>query len=370
MKTYLIITVLAGMFVIPAFGQEPDKGIGIPPGLGAQPSYPPEHPAVDKHWELAWGDDFNFYNDTIWSSPACFIRNSDDIHFYTNRPENMNIKNGNLVLWAKKGNYTCNGKTLPYTGGYLDTNDNFCSKYGYIEAQIKLPYMYGVKSAFWTYRHHNNPDDNANEIDIFEMLGHDPSTIMGTNLHMYYCPKGCGPECKNVPLNAQCCPGCDTRVNNHQMDVIMPDYANTYRTYAIEWTPTKFIWYVDGVSMRNFPNPGIHGLVKIILQLGFLKDNPPSSTFTDQEMLVDYVRVYKLICGNEVINSSSYNFDSYDNTKLKKSITIGGNGASNTIANGKNVVMRATDFIEIKGEFTASLGASLYLDVNACNNNP
>jgi hypothetical protein len=55
-----------------------------------------------------------------------------------------------------------------------------------------------------------------------------------------------------------------------------------------------------------------------------------------------------------------------DNNTVKKSITIGGNGASNTIANGKNVVMRAKEFIEIKGEFTVSPGASLYLDVDYC----
>jgi hypothetical protein len=51
---------------------------------------------------------------------------------------------------------------------------------------------------------------------------------------------------------------------------------------------------------------------------------------------------------------------------VKKSITIGGSGCSNSLTSGKNVVFRATDGIEIKGDFIVPIGAEFYADVNQC----
>jgi len=86
-------------------------------------------------------------------------------------------------------------------------------------------------------------------------------------------------------------------------------------------------------------------------------------------MDVDYVRTYTLNmdCAS-VINTCSFNFVAHDN-KVKKSITIGGTSCSNTMptsGSGANVALRATDFIEIKGEFTVPVGSQLSIETIGC----
>ncbi|MCL2041488.1 MAG: glycoside hydrolase family 16 protein [Bacteroidales bacterium] len=345
MKKHFILTVLAGLFMFPAFAQPPDEDRGINPGIGTQQSYRPEHPLVDKHWELVWNDEFSNLNN--WYSYDHVHNIDNDICVLLTK--NVSVNNGNLVIQAERENYIFNGKLYKYTSGSV-TNYNSGMRFGYIEARIKLPYGKGLWPAFWTYQYATNPSNEA-EIDIFEMLGHLPPNTMTTNLHTCY--RKYNPNC----------------IENYYKEIVLPYNYTDWLTYAIEWTPTKFIWYVNGVAVRNFPNPEIVDSVRIILGMGMEYDahyQPDSTTPFPVQMLVDYVKVYKLKCGNEVINFSMYNFDNYDNNTVKKSITIGGNGASNTIANGKNVVMRAQEFIEIKGEFTVSLGASLYLDADFC----
>ncbi len=83
-------------------------------------------------------------------------------------------------------------------------------------------------------------------------------------------------------------------------------------------------------------------------------------------MYVDYVKVYELDndC-NTNLNACNYNFSSHDN-KVKKNITIGTGAYSNSLSNGDDIYMRASEGILINGDFTVPVGAQLYLDVNTC----
>lgn len=84
---------------------------------------------------------------------------------------------------------------------------------------------------------------------------------------------------------------------------------------------------------------------------------------------VDYVRVYKLRndC-DKVVSNCLYDW-AHDNL-VKKSITIGGQGCVNAVPphpNNGTRVLRASEFIQITGDFSAPLGTSLYLDVSRCH---
>ena len=342
MKKRIFLIILAGFFIFSVLGQNPPQ---------------------DKNWQLHWADEFDFFNGNIWWCSAESVHNDDanEIYVSTNRPENVSISNGNLVLQALKEEYWYKGKKYEYTAGRISTGGNHNVRYGYIEGRIKLPYGgQGIGTSFWTWNGGDYTNFNAAEIDIFEMIGHQSSTTMGTNLHMYYCP---GIPICTVSVNNQLCPLCDPRIYDYQMDVTIPSYANTYRTYAIEWNKDRFIWYVDGVAVRNFPNPGIVDYVRIILGIGLIWWAPPNSTTVfPAKMEVDYVKVWKLECDGKVVNEiSNYNTFNY---AVKKSISLSG---ISSLTAGEDVSLRATDFIELNAGFEVPAGAELYLDINPCD---
>jgi beta-glucanase (GH16 family) len=328
-------------------------------------------PSDDAHWNLIFNENFSSLNDTIWK-----VANEYD-HYgepqvYTNRSTNVYISSGNLVLKINNEDYhctnlhgwACNSEWYEYTSGWVETKASYNIQYGYIESKIKIPYGYGFWPAFWTFIGDGVSGGNAAEIDIFEMLGDQPPTIMGTNLHMDYCDcniHNCGCDY----IYDQMCPSDDPSILCYGQDVEIESYSDTYHIYAVEWTPSKIIWFVDGKMVRNFPNPGITDPARIILNLAITPWCLPNSTTPfPSRMYIDYVRVYKLNIDNNTINSCNYNFANYDDV-AKKSITIGGNGCINSIPTGSNVSLRATEKIELKGDFSVPLGSELYLDVNS-----
>lgn len=325
-------------------------------------------PANDPHWQLLFEDDFNTLNTSIWKVANDFDHYGE-YQVYTNRTNNVYISNSNLVLQLNKEFYTCNNlnqqacnrNLYNYTSGWVETNSSYNVQYGYIESRIKLPYGYGLWPAFWTFLGSGiTNNNNADEIDIFEMVGDLPPTTMSTNIHMSYCNcqnYSCG-LCNN--LYEQECPN----VSCNGLFVDIPNYANLYHTFAVEWSPSKIIWYVDGIAVRNFPNPGIVDPVRIILNLAVTSWKLPNSTTPFPSMMyIDYLKVYQLKADNGVqINSCTYNFNNYDN-KVKKSIIIGGGNCTNSVS--ANISLRATDFIEIRGDFNIPSGITFYMDVNS-----
>lgn len=78
-------------------------------------------------------------------------------------------------------------------------------------------------------------------------------------------------------------------------------------------------------------------------------------------MDIDYVRIYKPRTDySTILNMNNYEFSSHDN-KVKKKIIMTG---SNALQITDNVYLRATDGVEINGDFIVPLGAELYIDVN------
>lgn len=315
-------------------------------------------PSNDPNWQIVWQDHFNFFDNSKWVK-ANYAIHLPEPQIYLS--SNVYTANGNLVIRVNNNSVICPpnpirttwacglanpGQSYPYNSGWVETSDNFNTQFGYLEARIKLPHRYGFWPAFWTWRGRGVPTTNEAEIDIFEMVGHKPSNVVGTNIHTYY-PDGNIFGQDLIPINY--------------------NYANTWHTYGIEWSPSKIIWYIDGSIARVFPNHGIIDPVRTILNLaiepGYLP--PTSPTFTDY-MYIDYVKVYNLRndC-NTNMNVCNYNFGLHDN-KVKKNITIGNGTCTNTISNGQNIYLRASEGVLINGNFTVPLGSELYIDVNSC----
>ncbi|HRO75099.1 MAG TPA: glycoside hydrolase family 16 protein [Crocinitomicaceae bacterium] len=345
-------------------------------------------PANDPHWQLVWEDNFNSLNTTIWKVANHFDHYGGEPQVYTNRTDNVFISNGSLVLRAKKEIYNCpsgsinqwdcvrqynTGQPYNYTSGWIETKQAYNTQYGYIESRIKLPHGYGFWPAFWTFAGAGITATNAAEIDIFEMLGSDSLSpnIMGTNIHKYYCDNCPAPSyCECSQLYQPACPWENPDILCYGQDLIPYGFDYTdWNTYAIEWTPSKIIWYVNNYPVRIFPNPGIVDPVRIILNFAIDPWIPPNqSTPFPSDMYIDYVKVYDIRkdC-NTNLNVCNYNFSTHDN-KVKKSITIGNGTCTNALNVGQNVFLRATESVLINGDFTVPVGAqlSIHMDENTC----
>ena len=274
-----------------------------------------------------------------------------------------------------------------YSSGAMDTKQDFNMKYGYVEARMKVSNTQGTWPAFWTYAARwgdttiNQPIGSpitwqnvkleSEELD-FEWIpggkisrkGHAYHQITQTKHHVTT-----NIHAERFGIQTSFCePHCSgtTNVGVHLID----DYTQ-WHVYGIEWTPDKIIYYIDGNIVRVTSNPyngqSINLLHVIKLGTGINPDYFNHTVPLPSYTYVDYIRVYKPINDCDVaLNSCSFNWGDYDN-KVKKNITIGEGGCTNSVPSSiLGRVLRATEFIYIQGDFSVPLGTSLYLDVNSC----
>src|SRR5260221_14352249 len=102
-------------------------------------SIPPTHAQPVHAFTLVWSDEFN--GSSIDSTNWTFDTGgggwgNNEYEFYTNRPENARVENGNLVIEAIKERY----RNRNYTSARLKSQGLRSWTYGRIEARIKIPY--------------------------------------------------------------------------------------------------------------------------------------------------------------------------------------------------------------------------------------
>lgn len=345
MKNIILVVATSLFFVINSFSQTP---------------------ANDPHWNLLWKDDFNSLDLNRWKVEDNFDHWGQVQVFLK---DNVTTNAGNLEITVKKEIYSCppwaisqwhcnrqfyTGNQYFFTSGQIETKSPYFFKHGYIEAKIKLPYDNDIWPAFWTYRGLNTYSNEA-EIDIVEPTGQQGSGIFGTNVHKSYPPSAVNFPQDIAPANGF-------------------NYGD-WHTYAVEWTPSKIIWYLDDAPIRILPNHGVIDPVKTILNVS-LKDEiinslgvPSPFTQFPRKMYVDYVKVYQLKNDCETsLNVCNYNFSAHDN-RVKNEIIIGNGTCTNSLQVGDNVYLRAAEGITINGDFTVPVGAELYIDANPCYQN-
>lgn len=154
--------------------------------------------------------------------------------YYTNSKNNVKVSDGYLTITALKETVTDPAEgTFYYTSGRIRTTSDvngqlFATKYGRIEAQMKLPTEEGAWPAFWML-----PQDQSiyngwaasGELDIMEGYGDKPNVIGGT---IHY-----GSQWPNNIYKGK----------SYYFD----DTSDTsvFHTYGVEWEPGKITWFVD-----------------------------------------------------------------------------------------------------------------------------
>jgi beta-glucanase (GH16 family) len=253
---------------------------------GGSPSVPPS-----SGWTLTWSDEFNAANGSVpdptkWTSEAGGNGwGNHELEYYTTRPQNASIRDGNLVITATKENFNGpDGVSRDYTSARLKTASHFAQAYGRFEARIKIPKGKGVWPAFWMLG--DNIDTvgwpAGGEIDIMENIGSEPDKVHGSMHGPGY--SGARPITAIFTLSSGA-------------------FADNFHVFAVEWEPTAVRFYVDDTLYETrtlhdlpqgtkwvFDHP-FFMLLNVAVG-GDFPGSPDASTTFPQEMLVDYVRVY------------------------------------------------------------------------------
>jgi beta-glucanase (GH16 family) len=265
------------------------------PGIcGTQSSAPRPHTSTEGQWLLTWSDEFNG-PDHSRPDPAKWHFSiggngwgNRELEYYTDRQENSFLRGGNLVIRAMNERFTGPDRvTRDYTSARLTTKGLFAQAYGRFEARIKIPRGQGMWPAFWLLGDTSGaaPWPACGEIDIMENVGKEPSSIHGSMHGPGYSGSRAYTSTYKLPGGIR--------------------FADDFHVFAIEWEPRAVRFYVDGEWYATFtPSrlpPGMKWVFDhpfyIVLNLAVGGDwpGPPDSTTAfPQEMLVDYVRAYKL----------------------------------------------------------------------------
>ena len=246
--------------------------------------------------QLTMSDEFDTDgapNSSIWGFDIGTGENgwgNQELQYYTDRPENVKVQNGILLITANQESFEGSN----YTSARLITKDKFEQRYGRFEARIRLPYGQGIWPAFWMLGADidENPWPGAGEIDIMEYRGQDPSILIGS-VH--------GPGYFGGDAISK-----EYTLENDRFDT-------GFHVFGIEWGPEYINYYVDDVLYNQITPEDIDEetngegtwvfnkpfYILMNLAVGGTFVGPPNEeTVFPQTMLVDYVRVYN----NNTIN--------------------------------------------------------------------
>ncbi|MBY0311624.1 MAG: glycoside hydrolase family 16 protein [Phycisphaerales bacterium] len=225
--------------------------------IAQQPSVP--------GYRLVWTEEFSgsTVSPTRWNFENVAWPYNGEAQFYL--PQNASASGGLLRIRAER--QTFGGRQ--YTSARINTDNKFEQQFGRFEARMKVPAGRGYWPAFWLL-----PASGAwpPEIDVMEILGHQTSTV--------YMTQHFGPT--SAPAN-------------NGGSFTGPDFAADFHDFAVEWSPSRIDWFVDGVlrfsTTTNVPQEPMYVVLNLAVG-GFWPGYPDASTVFPQNMLVDWVRVY------------------------------------------------------------------------------
>ena len=239
--------------------------------------------------KLVWQDEFdgNKLDYSKWEAEVnAFGGGNKELQIYTDRKQNVRVENGCLVLEARRDNAGVSGTEREFSSGRVRTKHRGDWKYGRIEVRAKLPQGAGIWPAIWML-----PTDDryggwaaSGEIDIVEMKGESPNTVLGT-LHYG----------KEWPKNSY---------SGEEYQLPSGTFADDFHTFELEWKEGQIDWFVDGKCYQTqtewkssggvFPAPfdqDFHLLFNLAVG-GHFVGPPDETTVFPQQMQIDYVRVY------------------------------------------------------------------------------
>lgn len=231
--------------------------------------------------KLVWEENFNrpTLDESTWNfelgdgCPNLCGWGNNERQVYTT--ENHEIKNGNLIIHAKK-------ELNKYTSTKITTKDKKSFLYGRMETRAKLPVGSGIWPAFWMLG--QNIDQigwpKSGEIDILEYIGKEPHMVF-TTLHTQ--------DSHGNTINTK--------------KTKFPTIEEGFHVFALDWTKDKMEFYVDEVLVYTFQpevknedtwpfNKPFYFILNVAIGGNFGGPAVDDSIFP-QDFIIDYVKVYQ-----------------------------------------------------------------------------
>jgi len=191
--------------------------------LAAQPRQPVLPPAIASQYTLFWNDEFDGTqpDSSKWANRALGLRGAG-------------LDSAAMVALDGAGHLNLTVQQVGSTiySAMIGTQGRFQTTYGYFECRAMLQTASGPTSAFWLQSPTvgnpiGNPALAGDEVDIFECYtprtGRIPQTIhwdgYGAN-HQFL----------------------------QQMSPAIPNLAQGFHTFGLEWNPAEYVFYIDGVE--------------------------------------------------------------------------------------------------------------------------
>ncbi len=185
-------------------------------------------PAGEK---LIHAEDFSTaakFDASFWIAETGFFRNKEAQYY---RPANVSVEGGALVLEGRReavsnAAYDRNGsdwltttRSADFTSGSIVSREAFT--YGVFEVVARLPQGAGAWPAVWTVYEQGLP---YREIDLVEAVGASPGRVWST-VHAG----------RNL-----------ASLKTWQAETPMPDLANAFHAYKLDWRSDSIILSIDG----------------------------------------------------------------------------------------------------------------------------
>jgi len=223
-------------------------------------------------WKLTFSDEFDgkALDTAKWtpSDPWGRERNRE-LQAYVK--DAFEVRDGVLHIEAKKGQAFYAGKDRAYTSGMMTTYGKFSQEYGRFEIRCRVPAGKGMWPAFWLLP---DPRQWPPEIDVLEILGHEPGKVYMTH---HFRDE-------------------ERKHKSHGGSWVGPDFSAGFHEFAVEWSPKAVVWFVDGVERFRSEDSVPHGKMYLLVNLavgGEWPGSPDERTAFPASFDVDYVRVYQ-----------------------------------------------------------------------------
>ena len=239
-------------------------------------------------WDLLFEDEFNgtTLNTDVWN---VWDEMRDSGYAYSKDAMFLDGK-GNLI-----NRMSILDKPDPKTGekritGVITTKDKFETTYGYFEIKMIAHKNTGLMGAFWLNCGDMSDDDapkdntavNGCEIDIVETFYHTKTPAQTIHWDGYGWYQDDNGDWQTV-----------TKTKSLYVPSMENIFDGKYHTFALFWTPSEYIFLIDGEVTNRTDLMGICNQPGYLLISSHFNDKAGEFIGNQTDMIVDYVRVYQ-----------------------------------------------------------------------------